>query len=80
MRLLADTISTLPWHVYRRTEQGGVPAGENARIVQLLKRPSPGSTVVDLRRHGINAQNRVTGSHTDVAGSGLIEASGSAVA
>jgi HK97 family phage portal protein len=48
VRLLADTISTLPWHVFRRTEQGRVKAGDNARIVQLLKRPSPGSTVVDL--------------------------------
>jgi len=49
VRVLADSISTLPLHVYRRTaEQGRQPAGENSRAVQLLQRPSPGSTGVDL--------------------------------
>jgi HK97 family phage portal protein len=48
VRVLADSISTLPLHVYRRTAQGRVPAGDNARAVQLLRRPSPGSTGVDL--------------------------------
>jgi HK97 family phage portal protein len=48
VRVLADGISTLPLHAYRRTEQGRVSAGDNARIVQLLKRPAPGSTGVDL--------------------------------
>ena len=48
VRVLADSISSLPLHAYRRTEQGRIPAGENARAVQLLKRPSPGSTGVDL--------------------------------
>ena len=41
-------VSTLPLHVYRRTPQGRLPAGENARAVQLLNRPAPGSTGVDL--------------------------------
>jgi HK97 family phage portal protein len=48
VRVLADGISTLPLHVYRRTEQGRQPAGDNARAVQLLQRPAPGSTGVDL--------------------------------
>jgi HK97 family phage portal protein len=48
VRVLADTISTLPLKAYRRTDQGRVSAGDNARIVQLLKRPTPGSTGVDL--------------------------------
>src|SRR5215218_6978231 len=48
VRVLADGIATLPLHVYRRTDQGRVPAGENSRAVQLLQRPSPGSTGVDL--------------------------------
>ena len=48
VRVLADSISSLPLHVYRRTTEGRLPAGENARAVQLLNRPSPGSTGVDL--------------------------------
>jgi HK97 family phage portal protein len=48
VRLLADSVSSLPLHVYRRTPAGRVPAGETSRAVQLLKSPSPGSTGVDL--------------------------------
>src|SRR5215211_995422 len=48
VRVLADSISSLPLHVYRRTPQGRLPAGESARAVQLLNRPSPGSTGIDL--------------------------------
>src|SRR5215218_3915791 len=48
VRVLADSISSLPLHVYRKTEQGRVRAGENSRAVQLLNRPSPGTTGVDL--------------------------------
>src|SRR4051812_8434288 len=48
VRVLADSISSLPLHAYRRTPGGRVPAGENAHAVQLLNRPSPGSTGVDL--------------------------------
>jgi phage portal protein BeeE len=33
---------------YRRTDQGRVEAGDNARIVQLLRRPFPGSARADL--------------------------------
>jgi HK97 family phage portal protein len=51
VRVLADSISTLPLKAYRRTDQGRVPAGDNARIVQLLRRPLPGSTGVDLISH-----------------------------
>lgn len=48
VQVKADSISTLPLHGYRRTEQGRVPAGPETPIVQLLERPSPGSTSVDL--------------------------------
>jgi len=48
VRVLADSIGSLPLHVYRRTPAGRVPAGDSSRAVQLLKRPSPGSTGVDL--------------------------------
>jgi phage portal protein BeeE len=45
--LLANSISTLPLHVFRKTPQGRIPAGPDSRAVQLLQRPSPGSTGVD---------------------------------
>ena len=48
VRVLADSISSLPLHVYRRTPAGRIPAGDSSRAVQLLNRPSPGSTGVDL--------------------------------
>ena len=48
VRCLADSIASLPLHAYRKTPTGRAPAGENARIVQLLRSPSPGSTGVDL--------------------------------
>ncbi len=48
VRLLADSISSLPLHVYRKTAAGRVRAGSDQRAVQLLNRPSPGSTGVDL--------------------------------
>jgi phage portal protein BeeE len=48
VRCLADSISSLPLHVYRKTATGRVPAGENSRAVELLRAPSPGSTGVDL--------------------------------
>jgi len=51
VRVLADSISSLPLHVYRKTNDGRVPAGDNSRAVQLLRRPSPGSTGVDLISH-----------------------------
>jgi HK97 family phage portal protein len=48
VRVLADSVSSLPLHVYRRTTTGRVPAGADSRAAQLLQRPSPGSTTVDL--------------------------------
>ena len=48
IRLLADSVSSLALKAYRRLPEGRVPAGDNARITQLLQRPSPGSTMVDL--------------------------------
>jgi HK97 family phage portal protein len=48
VRLLSDAIAALPLKVYRDTPQGRVPAGDDQRLVQLLRRPSPGSTAVDL--------------------------------
>lgn len=48
VQLLANSISTLPLHAYRRTPTGRVAAGDNARIARLLEQPTPGSTGVDL--------------------------------
>jgi HK97 family phage portal protein len=44
VRVLADSISSLPLHAYRKAATGRVPAGDSARIVQLLR----SSTGVDL--------------------------------
>jgi HK97 family phage portal protein len=48
VRLLADTISTLPVEVYRDLPTGRQEVGPDARISQLLARPAPGSTLPDL--------------------------------
>jgi HK97 family phage portal protein len=48
IRVLADTVSTLPVKAYRDTGSGRVPVGPDARISRLLERPSPGSTSSDL--------------------------------
>src|SRR5215203_4005265 len=34
--LLANSISTLPLHVFRKAPQGRIPAGPDSRAVQLL--------------------------------------------
>ena len=47
-RVLADGVASLPPRVYRRTPQGRIPAGEDQRLAQLLRRPSPGATSADL--------------------------------
>jgi HK97 family phage portal protein len=48
VRVLADSVASLPLKVYRRTATGRVPAGSDSRAVQLFERPSPGSTSADL--------------------------------
>jgi HK97 family phage portal protein len=48
VRCLADSVASLPLKVFRRTATGRVPAGSDSRAVQLLERPSPGSTSADL--------------------------------
>jgi HK97 family phage portal protein len=48
VRVLADAVASLPPKVYRRTPAGRVPAGDDQRLVQLLRQPSPGSTSADL--------------------------------
>lgn len=48
VRCLADSISSLPLKVYRRTPAGRIAAGDDSRAVQLLNAPSPGSTSADL--------------------------------
>src|SRR5215208_1172068 len=48
VRVLADSVSSLPLHAYRRTTRGRERARDNSRAVQLLNRPAPGSTGVDL--------------------------------
>jgi len=48
IRVLADSVASLPPKVFRHTDQGRVPAGPDARLVQLLQSPSPGATSADL--------------------------------
>ncbi len=48
VKVLADGLSSLPLDVYRQTPRGRVPAGEDQRLVQLLRRPAPGTTSADL--------------------------------
>ena len=48
VRCLADSVASLPLHIYRKTAAGRVQVGEDSRAVRLLSRPSPGSTSVDL--------------------------------
>jgi HK97 family phage portal protein len=48
IRVLADTVATLPVKAYRDTGSGRVQVGPDARISRLLERPSPGSTSADL--------------------------------
>jgi HK97 family phage portal protein len=48
VRLLADSVASLPPKVYRKTDAGRVQAGRDSRLVQLLQTPSPGSTSADL--------------------------------
>lgn len=48
VRVLADSVASLPPRVYRRVPAGRVEAGEDQRLAQLLRRPSPGSTSADL--------------------------------
>lgn len=47
MRVLADAVSSLPLHVYRKTEQGRERV-TSGKLVDLLERPSPGCTEADL--------------------------------
>jgi phage portal protein BeeE len=46
VRVLSDSVASLPLKVYRRTSSVRVPAGSDSRAVQLLERP--GSTSADL--------------------------------
>ncbi|MGH2974638.1 MAG: phage portal protein [Solirubrobacterales bacterium] len=48
VRVLADALASLPPRVYRETSGGRVPAGEDQRLVALMRRPEPGSTSADL--------------------------------
>jgi HK97 family phage portal protein len=49
VKLLADSISTLPLRIYRRQADGSrIPAGPDQRLAQLLARPWPGATSIDL--------------------------------
>jgi HK97 family phage portal protein len=48
VRVLSDTVASLPIGVFRDTGAGRVPVGPDARISRLLAHPSPGSTSCDL--------------------------------
>jgi phage portal protein BeeE len=48
IRVMADSVASLPWRVYRDTGNGRQAAGPDTRLVRLLQHPSPGSTSCDL--------------------------------
>ena len=49
VKLLEGSIGTLPLRVYRRQADGSrIPAGPDQRLAQLLARPWPGATSIDL--------------------------------
>lgn len=49
VRVFANAIGSLPPRVYRRLPDGSrLPAGEDQRLVALLRRPEPGATSADL--------------------------------
>lgn len=48
VRVLADSLASLPARVYRETRGARVPAGEDQRLVALLRRPEPGSSSADM--------------------------------
>ena len=49
VRVLANAVASLPTKVYRRLPDGSrLPAGNDQRLAQLLRRPEPGSTSADL--------------------------------
>jgi HK97 family phage portal protein len=48
VRALSDSVASLPARVYRRTPAGRLVAGDDQRLVQLLRQPAPGSTSADL--------------------------------
>ena len=48
VRVLSDSVASLPPRVYRKTTNGRVPVGDDQRLAALLKRPAPGSTHADL--------------------------------
>lgn len=47
VRVLADAVSSLPLHVYRKTDSGRERV-TSGKLVDLLERPSPGVTEADL--------------------------------
>jgi HK97 family phage portal protein len=47
VRILSDAVSSLPLHVFRKTEQGRERV-TSGKLVDLLERPSPGTTEADL--------------------------------
>jgi HK97 family phage portal protein len=47
VRVLADAVSSLPLHVYRKTADGRERV-TSGKLVELLERPSPGVTEADL--------------------------------
>jgi phage portal protein BeeE len=58
VRVLADSIATLPLKVYRSTDAGRVPAGDDQRLARLLRRPSPGSRSARWSRRTCGCRSR----------------------
>jgi phage portal protein BeeE len=48
VRVLADSVSSLPLHVYRKRDDGARERVTSGRLVELIDRPSPGVSEADL--------------------------------
>jgi HK97 family phage portal protein len=48
VRVLSDSVASLPPNIYRKTPAGRVPVGQDQRLAALLQTPTPGSTSSDL--------------------------------
>jgi HK97 family phage portal protein len=48
VRVLSDSVSSLPLHCYRKTASGARERVTSGRLVELIERPSPGVSEADL--------------------------------
>jgi phage portal protein BeeE len=65
VRALADAVSSLPLHVYRRRDDGARERVTSGKLADLLERPGPGTSQADLvsslMAHLANLRQRLPG-------------------